>query len=246
MADERLQKVLARAGVSSRRKAEAVIAAGRVTVDGIVVTELGAKVDPERDTVAVDGVPIDAEQREYWALHKPVGVITTAKDPWGRPTALELVPSQARVYPVGRLDADSAGLLLLTNDGELAFKLTHPRFEHDKEYHVLVAGRPDAADLRRLRRGILLDGRATAPAEVDVLASAAEGTWLRMVLREGRKRQIRRMMERLHHPVMRLLRVRVGPILLGDLPEGESRRLTPDERAALRELAAQDVGSGSA
>lgn len=239
MADQRLQKVLARAGICSRRKAEAVIAAGRVTVNGVVVRELGAKVDPGRDDVAVDGLPIDDEHKEYWVLHKPVGVITTADDPWGRPTALELVPTDARVYPVGRLDADSSGLLLLTNDGELAFRLTHPRFEHEKEYRVLVAGRPDAGDLRRLRRGIALDGRPTAPAEIDIQDTTAEGTTLRIVLREGRKRQIRRMMDAVHHPVLRLRRVRVGPIELGALVEGQARRLTPLERNALRALVDQ-------
>lgn len=236
MPDERLQKVLARAGVSSRRKAEEIITAGRVVVNGHVVRELGVKVDPASDEVAVDGAVIDLVPREYWLLHKPTGVITTVEDPWGRPTARSLVTTAARVFPVGRLDAESSGLLLFTNDGELAFRLTHPRFEHEKEYHVLVDGRPVADDVRRMRRGLSLDGHRTAPAEVTILGDAEEGCWLCMVLREGRKRQIRRMLAAVGHPVLQLMRVRIGPIRLGDLPVGEARRLTPEERLALRAL----------
>ena len=239
MPEERLNKVLARAGISSRRKAEAFIVSGRVAVNGEVVRELGTKVDPARDEVAVDGAPIGAETREYWALHKPIGVITTTDDPWGRPTALDLVPSTGRVYPVGRLDADSSGLLLFTNDGELAFRLTHPRFEHEKEYHALAGGRPDAAALERLRRGVELDGRPTAPAAVEVLGPEQGGTWLRIVIHEGRNRQVRRMLEAVGHPVVRLVRIRIGPIALGALPEGAARPLAPEERQALRALVAQ-------
>jgi pseudouridine synthase len=236
MPEERLQKVLARAGVCSRRKAEELITAGRVAVNGQVVRQLGVKVDAARDSVEVDGEAIELATREYWLLHKPVGVITTVDDPWGRPTARELIPTEGRVFPVGRLDADSSGLLLFTNDGELAYRLTHPSFEHQKEYHVLVEGRPSADDLRRLRRGVKIDGRPTAPAEVDVVGDSADGTWLRVVLHEGRKRQVRRMMAAVQHPVLRLVRVRVGPITLGDLQPGEARRLTPDERLSLRRL----------
>jgi 23S rRNA pseudouridine2605 synthase len=246
MTEERLQKVLAKAGVGSRRRAESYIASGRVTVNGQVVTELGIRVDPQRDAIVVDGTPIEREVIEYWALNKPPGVITTVEDPWGRPSARSLVPTQARVYPVGRLDADSAGLLLFTNDGALAYRLTHPRFEHEKEYRVLVDRRPDAATLRRLRRGVLLEGKMTAAAEVDVVATkpgaggrpshAQEGVWLRMVLHEGRKRQIRHMLDLVGHPVRALVRVRIGPVHLGDLPEGDARRLSPEERLALRNL----------
>ncbi len=231
---ERLHKVLAHAGISSRRKAEGIIAAGRVTVNGRLVREMGWKVDPAHDVIAVDGVVIDLGPREYWMLHKPAGVITTVEDPWGRPTTGQLVPSQARLYPVGRLDADSSGLLLLTNDGELAYRLTHPRFEHDKTYHVRVAGHVRAETVRRLREGVLLDGRLTAPADVEVLRSTNGATWLSIVLREGRKRQIRRMCAAVGHPVERLIRVRIGPLTLGDLAPGQARRLTPAERLALK------------
>jgi 23S rRNA pseudouridine2605 synthase len=212
-----------------------VIAAGRVTVNGATVRELGVKVDPQSDVVAVDGTPVDSEATEYWMLHKPPGVITTVTDPWGRPTARDLVPTEARVYPVGRLDADSSGLLLFTNDGEVAFRLTHPRHHLEKEYRVLVDRKPDADAVRRLRRGIELDGKRTAPATVRVDGPPeSSGVWLRLVLTEGRKRQIRRMCEAVGHPVRALVRVRVGPIHLGNLPEGSSRRLTPSERQALR------------
>jgi 23S rRNA pseudouridine2605 synthase len=234
MTEERLQKVLARAGVASRRKAERMISAGRVAVNGRVVRELGVKVDPGSDRISVDGEPIDgAEVREYWLLHKPAGVITTVADPWGRPTARDLVPTEARVYPVGRLDADSSGLLLFTNDGAMAHRLTHPRFEHEKEYRVVVTGRPDAATLRRLRRGVAIGGRRTAPAEVVVLGEEADGALLRIVLREGRKRQIRRMLDAVGHPVRSLHRVRIGPLGLGDLAPGRARRLRSEERQAL-------------
>jgi 23S rRNA pseudouridine2605 synthase len=236
--EERLQKVLARAGLSSRRKAEALIVAGRVAVNGQVVRELGVKVDADRDTVLVDGQPVGEEQPEYWLVHKPMGVITTVDDPWGRPTARDLVPTRARVYPVGRLDADSSGLLLFTNDGALAHRLAHPRHAHEKEYRVLVAGRPTSEDLRRLRRGVVLEGRPTAPAEVRLLEAGPDGSWLVFVLREGRKRQIRRMMDAVGHPVLALERIRLGPIRLGDLPPGQARRLSADEARALVRLAA--------
>jgi 23S rRNA pseudouridine2605 synthase len=229
MPEERLQKILAHAGVGSRRAAEAYIVAGRVAVNGVVVRELGVKADPDRDAISVDGATIGQEPPEYWILNKPPGAITTVHDPRGRPTARQLVPTRVRVYPVGRLDADSAGLLLFTNDGSLAFQLTHPKFEHEKEYEVLVDRRLDAAELRRLRRGIVLDGRKTAAADVDVLRVTHDGVWLRMVLHEGRKRQIRRMLDEIGHPVRALVRVRVGSLELGSLPEGASRRLTPQE-----------------
>jgi 23S rRNA pseudouridine2605 synthase len=235
MPEVRLQKVLAQAGIGSRRRAEEVIAAGRVVVNGSVIRQLGVKVDPERDSIAVDGRPVgDREEAEYWMLNKPTGVITTVDDPWGRRTARALVPTEARVFPVGRLDADSSGLLLFTNDGELAHQLTHPRFAHEKEYRVLVDRRPDADALRRLRRGIELDGRRTAPARVTVAETVAAGVWLHVVLTEGRKRQLRRMLDAVGHPTRALIRVRVGPVHLGTLPEGAARPVTPAERAALR------------
>jgi len=232
---ERLQKVLAHAGIASRRKCEEIIRQGRVAVNGQVVTELGAKVDPERDTITVDGHRIDvAEEYTYIALHKPAGVITTANDPWGRPSVLDLVDVETRVYPVGRLDANSEGLVLLTNDGALTHQLTHPSFEHPKEYHVLVAGRPSRAALERLRAGVRLEDGLTAPAQVDVLRREGEDTWLRMILHEGRKRQIRRMADAVGHPVRRLIRVGIGPIRLGDLAPRRWRHLGRREVAQLR------------
>lgn len=241
MSIERLHKVLARAGISSRRKAEAIIAAGRVTVNGRLVREMGVKVDPTRDRIAVDGVEIEIGPRDYWVLHKPRGVITTVDDPWGRTTAVQLVPSQARVFPVGRLDADTSGILLLTNDGELAHRLTHPRFQGEKAYQVRMAGHVDEPALRQLREGVVLDGRRTAPAEVHVLQRDGHSTWLHVVLREGRKRQIRRMGEAVGHPVLELVRIRFGPLELGDLAPGQARRLTPAERLALKEYAARSL-----
>ncbi len=237
MTEVRLQKVLAQAGIGSRRRAEEVIAAGRVAVNGAVIRELGVRVDPQRDAIAVDGQPVGGrEAAEYWMLNKPPGVITTVDDPWGRRTARGLIPTEARVFPVGRLDADSAGLLLFTNDGELAHRLTHPRFAHEKEYRVLVDRRPDAEALRRLRRGIEIDGHRTAPAQVDVVETGAGGVWLTLILTEGRKRQIRRMLDGVGFPTRALIRIRIGSLLLGNLPEGSARLLTPAERSALRRL----------
>jgi len=228
--------VLARAGVASRRKSEELIRQGRVAVNGRVVRELGVRVDPAEDVITVDGRRLRLRgQHTYILLHKPPGVITTVHDPWGRPTVLDLVQVQARVYPVGRLDANSEGLVLLTDDGELAYRLAHPRFEHEKEYHVLVTGRPSARALERLRRGVRLEDGVTAPAQVEVLRRAGRDTWLRMILHEGRKRQIRRMAGAVGHPVKRLIRVRIGPLRLGNLAPGEWRHLTSQEVEVLRE-----------
>ncbi|MFQ5594074.1 MAG: pseudouridine synthase [Anaerolineae bacterium] len=234
---ERLQKSLARAGIASRRKCEEIIRQGRVAVNGQIVTELGTKVDPEQDTITVDGRRIDeSEEYTYIVLHKPTGVITTSNDPWGRPSVLDLVDVETRVYPVGRLDADSEGLVLLTNDGALTHQLTHPSFEHPKEYNVLVKGRPSNPALERLRTGVRLEDGLTAPAQVDVLRREGEDTWLRMILHEGRKRQIRRMSDTVGRPVRRLIRVRIGPIRLGDLAQGQWRHLSRREIDQLRKL----------
>lgn len=235
-APERLQKFLARAGVASRRHAEELILAGRVQVNGQRVTQLGTKVQPERDEVQVDGRAVrPAAARVYVLLHKPAGVVTTASDPQGRQTAVDLLPSSLRderVFPVGRLDLESEGLLLLTNDGAFALRLTHPRYEQEKEYHALVRGRPTAEALEPLRRGLLLPGetRPTAPAEARLLRTAPQGTsWLSITLHEGRKRQVRRMLAAVGHPVLRLIRVRVGALRLGDLPPGQWRLLSAAE-----------------
>lgn len=233
----RLQKVLAAAGVASRRRSEELIRQGRVAVDGKVVTELGVRVHPNA-LVTVDGRPIGpAETHVYLLLNKPPGYVSTVHDPQGRPTVLDLVPTARRVYPVGRLDYESEGLLLLTNDGALAHLLLHPRHELDREYHVLVGGVVTPGALRQMAEGILLDGRRTAPARVEVIRSQPDGTWLRFVIHEGRKRQVRRMCEAVGLVVRRLVRVRMGPISLGKLPPGKFRKLRPDEVAALRAAA---------
>lgn len=236
----RLQKLLAQSGFGARRKCEALIVAGRVTVNG-QVAQLGATVSPG-DDVRVDGTPIaPPEEKLYIALHKPVGYASDRSDPRNK-TVFDLVRTPQRLFAVGRLDKDSSGLILLTNDGEFAYRLTHPKFEHEKEYHVLVTGRPSEATLRRWRAGVLLDGETTltAPADVHVLRpqppvppEAKGGVWLRVVMHEGRKRQIRRIAKLLGHPVIQLVRVRVGCVTLGDLKSGDWRRLTDDEVAAL-------------
>jgi 23S rRNA pseudouridine2605 synthase len=233
--EERLQKILARAGLGSRRACEELIRQGRVAVDGRVV-QIGQKADPDRDRITVDGKPVQVEQRRtYVAVHKPRGVLSDEGDGSGRLSSVrDLVELPGRLFPVGRLDLRSEGLILLTDDGALAHRLTHPRFEHPKEYHVYVEGHPDDEMLRRWREGVFLDGRRTAPAAVSVLRGERDHTWLRVVLREGRKRQIRRVAAMLGHPVRRLIRVRIGPLRLGDLKPGKWRRLTGAEVRALR------------
>ena len=235
MSAERLQKVLASAGIASRRDCEAIIAAGRVMVNGRVVQEPGLRVDPEQDVVLLDGQPVrQPSERTYIMLHKPVGVVSTADDLYGRPTVVDLVDVPGRVFPVGRLDVDSEGLILLTDDGELTHHLTHPKFEVEKEYRVLLDRPLDADALRRWRSGVMLNGEMTAPATVAFLESTDEGHWHRVVLREGRKRQIREVAKLLGYEVLRLIRVREGELQLGDLPVREWRKLTPEEVKALR------------
>jgi 23S rRNA pseudouridine2605 synthase len=232
---ERLQKVLARAGVASRRKCEDLIRQGRVQVNGQVVTELGTRIDPTQDHVRVDGQPVEAEPHVYIAVHKPRGILSILDDPRGRPDLRSIIDLPVRIFPVGRLDADSEGLLLLTNDGDLAHRLTHPRFEHSKEYHVLVHGQPGQNSLQAWRGGIMLEDGRTARAEVNVLQQEEDTTWLRIVLIEGRKRQIRRVAAVLGHPVLQLIRVRLGSLRLGNLPPGQWRYLTNQEVQALKQ-----------
>ncbi|NJL06711.1 MAG: rRNA pseudouridine synthase, partial [Chloroflexaceae bacterium] len=235
MSPERLNKALAAAGLASRRDCDEMIAAGRISVNGHIVHELGSRVDLDTDTVLVDGQPLQrVDERVYIMLHKPVGVVSTADDPQGRPTVVDMVPDAVRLFPVGRLDANSSGLLLLTNDGELAHNLTHPSFEVEKEYRVLLNEAPDSEALREWRHGVLLEGERTAPAWVDVQEQTDDGVWVRVVLREGRKRQIREVAKLLGYSVLQLSRVREGPLLLGDLAEGAWRELTPDEAHDLR------------
>lgn len=234
---ERLQKVLARAGIGSRRVSEGLIEGGHVRVNGRVV-RLGARVDPERDVVEVDGVPIGVRPGlVHYLLNKPTGVITTAADTHGRPTVVEMVPDDPRVFPVGRLDEDTEGLLLLTNDGDLAHRLTHPSFGVDKEYLAWVSGRPTRGALRRLREGIELEDGLTAPAQV---AQPTPGL-LRLTIHEGRNRQVRRMCEAVGHPVQRLVRTRIGPLTDRRLKPGEWRPLTQDEVRALERATVPDA-----
>jgi 23S rRNA pseudouridine2605 synthase len=231
----RLQKILAQAGYGSRRACEALIVAGRVSVNG-QVAGLGSKADPMDDRVLVDRQPIKApEKLEYVALYKPRGVVSAVTSPDPRPTVRSLVPLPGTLYPVGRLDVDSEGLVLLTNDGELANRLTHPRFGHEKEYRVLVARHPEAEQLATWRRGVVLEeGYRTAPADVRLEATKGKGTWLRIVMQEGRKRQIREIGSLLGLPVVKIIRVRIGSLHLGLLKAGQWRRLTAEEIKALR------------
>jgi 23S rRNA pseudouridine2605 synthase len=230
---ERLQKVLARAGFGSRRVCEELIAAGRVTVDG-VVAELGRRVDPDRDRIEVDGVPVaTAAGLVHYLLNKPRGVVTTADDPQGRPTVVELVPSEPRVFPVGRLDVDTEGLLLLTNDGDLTHRLTHPSYGVEKEYVAEVEGQPSRGALRRLRDGVDLDDGRTAPAKASLVSPSV----LRLTIHEGRNRQVRRMCDAIGHPVRRLVRTRIGPLTDRSLAPGEWRPLAVAELRALERAA---------
>jgi 23S rRNA pseudouridine2605 synthase len=226
----RLARYLAHAGVASRRAAERLIADGKVRIGGEVVTDPARDVD-ERSAVEVDGRPVKLEPTEVWALNKPAGVVSTAREPGRRRAVTELVESRRRLYPVGRLDADSTGLILLTNDGELANRLTHPRYEVAKTYRVRAARPPAERDLDRLRKGIRLEDGPTAPADV-VRRGERE---LEITIREGRKRQVRRMVEAIGNEVESLTRVRIGSLALGDLRSGEARRLDRGEVAALWE-----------
>jgi len=225
-------------GLGSRRACEELIDAGRVTVNGEVAT-LGRRVDVSRDQVALDGAPLAVMPGlVHYLLHKPRGVVTTADDPQGRPTVVSLVPAEPRVFPVGRLDADSEGLLVLTNDGELAQRLTHPSFGVDKEYVVETAGVPTPAALRQLRRGVALEDGVTAPARVSVLGPGV----LRVVIHEGRNRQVRRMCDAVGFPVRRLVRTRIGPLSGPRLRPGGWRTLRPDEVRALARAATPPSG----
>jgi 23S rRNA pseudouridine2605 synthase len=238
----RLQKLLAAAGVASRRASEQLIVEGRVTVNGEVVRELGSKADPGAD-IRVDGRRIKPAARpRYIAMYKPKGYVTTRRDPEGRPTVIDLLGDAGYIYPVGRLDYDSEGLLLLTTDGDLAARLMHPRHEVEKEYEVIVAGVPDPAAIDKLRHGVFIDRRRTAPARVHaghVVKSARPTTRLTITLHEGRNRQIRKMCSAVGLPVRDLRRVRMGSVSLGRLRPGEWRDLTPGEVRALTRAASQ-------
>ena len=237
---ERLNKYLAHAGVGSRRHCEELILAGRVSIDGHTVRELGTKIDPAGQRVSLDGRPVRAERLVYWLVHKPRGYLCTNHDPAGRPRAIDLVPQvDQRVYAVGRLAEDSEGLLLLPNDGDLAHHLMHPRFGVEKTYLAQVAGRPTPDDVGQLLKGVWLSDGHVKARHVKRLKQQGESTWLKIVLSEGKNREIRRMLARLGHKVMRLRRTALGPVLLGNLKSGKSRPLKPGELAALRRAAAR-------
>jgi 23S rRNA pseudouridine2605 synthase len=234
----RLQKLIAGTGIASRRKAEELITSGRVTINGHVVKELGTKVDPERDHVKVDGKHLRAAQPYvYLILNKPKNVMSTLDDPEGRPTVKDFLRGvTVRVFPVGRLDFDSEGLMLLTNHGDLAQALLHPRYHVPKTYLIKVKGVLDDAKIEALERGVKLEDGFTAPAKVNKVSRAESNSWLEVTIHEGRKHQVKRMIEAVGHSVIKLTRVRMGPLLLGDLASGEYRFLTDREANRLREL----------
>ncbi|MBI3174966.1 MAG: rRNA pseudouridine synthase [Chloroflexi bacterium] len=235
--EERLQKILAQAGYGSRRACETIIEAGRVRVNGYIAV-LGQKADPLKDKISVDGKPIAAaEQLTYIALYKPRNVLSTVEAEAGdqRQTVRDLIPLEGHLYPVGRLDFDSEGLVLMTNDGDLTNRLTHPKFGHEKEYRVLIARRPDEEQLSTWRRGVVLeDGYKTQPADVRFESTSGKGAWIRVTMGEGRKRQIREIGTLLGLPVVRILRVRIGVLRLGNLKPRQWRHLTSEEVQALK------------
>lgn len=231
---DRLNKYLAHAGVGSRRQCDALIKAGRVTINGVRVVEPGLRIESDDAEVRVDDNPVKLEKKTYWAFHKPRGVLCTNYDPAGRDRAIDFLDHvEQRVYSVGRLDADSEGLLLLTNDGELANRLMHPRFGVAKTYLVQVAGSPAPDDLKRLLAGVFLAEGKVQAKSVKRMKTQGKSTWLRIVLCEGKNREIRRMLAKLKHKVMRLRRIAIGPVMLDRLPRGKSRRLSKTELDAL-------------
>jgi 23S rRNA pseudouridine2605 synthase len=236
---DRLNKYLAHAGLGSRRHCEELIRAGRVSIDGRTVNDLATRVGPEQD-VTVDGEPVRTEKFVYWLVNKPRGFLCTNHDPSGRPLAIDLVPQIAqRVYTVGRLDEDSEGLLLLTNDGDLAHRLMHPRFGVEKSYLVLVAGTPAPEDLKKLLDGVYLSEGHVKARHVKRLRKQGNSTWMRIVLAEGKNREIRRMLAKLDHKVLRLKRVAIGPVDIGSLQPRKSRQLTSGELRSLKRVAAR-------
>jgi 23S rRNA pseudouridine2605 synthase len=241
----RLQKIMAGTGLASRRKAETMIAAGRVTVNGKVVTELGTKVDPERDHIKVDGKHLSHVQPfVYLMLNKPKHVMSTLDDPGGRPTVKDFIRGvSVRVFPVGRLDFESEGLMLLTNNGDLAQALLHPRYHVPKTYLIKVKRVLTDDEIRQLENGVNLEDGMTGPAQVKKIKKAQQNSWLEVTIREGRKHQVRRMLESVGHPVIRLTRVKMGPLSLGRLEPGEFRFLTDREANALRESVGERVAA---
>ena len=241
---ERLSRFLAHAGIASRRRAEELIAAGRVQVNGVTITTQGTRINPDTDIVLVDSKPVRTSSKHvYLLLHKPIGYVSTVHDPQGRPTLLDLLPAELRalrVYPVGRLDIDTNGLILLTNDGDFALRLTHPRYSMQKHYQALVKGCPTESSLQALRSGVTIvedqgHSHKTAPAEIRLLRKEGSDCWLSLTIHEGRKRQIRRMLAAVGHPVLELSRIGIGPLELGDMPVGKWRYLSSEEVKSLQD-----------
>lgn len=227
---ERLQKVMAHAGIASRRKSEEIIKKGRVKVNGKLVTEMGFKVDPKKDIIEVDGRVIEEEEKIYLKLYKPRGYVTTVDDPRGRKTVLDLISDiDQRIYPVGRLDLDTSGLLLLTNDGDFTYKITHPSYELDKEYIVVVNGQLDNRQLEKFKKGIRLEEKKTSNAQIRQLNQDNKNTTYKVIIHEGLNRQIRRMFDKIGYKVVSLKRVRIGNISLGSLNVGEHKKLSRKE-----------------
>ncbi len=234
---ERLQKVMAHAGIASRRKSEEIIAQGRVKVNGKVITTMGEKVDPQKDTIEVDGKVISKEKRIYLLLNKPTGYVSTVDDPRGRKTVLDLVGNiSQRIYPAGRLDYDTSGLLILTNDGDLTYILTHPSFKVDKTYLVEVKGKVKPGDLNRLNKGIKLEDGMTVPSQTKLISSNSGTTNFVMTIHEGRNRQVRRMCKKIGYQVKNLKRIGIGFLKIDELSEGEYRHLTDEEIEKFKNL----------
>ncbi|MGM9916649.1 pseudouridine synthase [Anaerotignum sp.] len=239
--EERLQKFLAEAGVASRRKAEELIAQGKVKVNGKVVTEMGMKIDPAKDEVTYLDKKVTTKDTKmvYIMLYKPEGYVTTAKEQFGRPAVMDLVKGvKERIFPVGRLDYDTSGLLLLTNDGDLTYKLTHPKHDVDKTYIAKLYGIPDEGALQKFRRGVVIDGKRTKPAKIQIIDKDKDGRFCtaEIIIHEGRNRQVRKMCEAIKHPVAQLKRVATGELKLGDLQKGKYRHLTEKEVKYLKKL----------
>ncbi len=239
--EERLQKYLAEAGVASRRKAEELIAQGKVKVNGKVVTEMGMKIDPAKDEVTYLDKKVTTKDTKmvYIMLYKPEGYVTTAKEQFGRPAVMDLVKGvKERIFPVGRLDYDTSGLLLLTNDGDLTYKLTHPKHDVDKTYIAKLYGIPDEGALQKFRRGVVIDGKRTKPAKIQIIDKDKDGRFCtaEIIIHEGRNRQVRKMCEAIKHPVAQLKRVATGDLKLGDLQKGKYRHLTEKEIKYLKKL----------
>ncbi|MEW9123098.1 MAG: pseudouridine synthase [Thermotaleaceae bacterium] len=234
----RLQKYIALSGAASRRKAEEMIASGRIKVNGEIIGDMGVTIDPLLDQVMIDNQIIKPEdEMVYILLHKPEGYITTLSDEFKRPTVLDLVREiHKRIFPIGRLDYDTSGLLIMTNDGDLTYHLTHPKHEVKKIYIAKVKGRPEEAALNRLREGVDIGGYITAPAQIEYLESNKHTSFIKVVIHEGKNRQIRKMFDVIHHPVLQLKRISIGRIQLGNLPKGKWRRLTTEEIQYLKKI----------